>query len=153
MADTTISFEEQSSQSLIQDIDLGTLDPQATIERTIHLQSPLASTRIVDFSLQAALSSLEDEEQRIQEVNHTVSVPVVDPLQASSSVVYRHGSRATGEDGIDGWATVFSTITVPGLRLVKVAKVDIEAKVSLKHVFRNEAKTKDAIDRNSPVTH
>ena len=93
------------------------------------MQSPIASIRVVDLSLQAGLASLVDETQRIEEVNHTVTIPIVDPLHASSRVMYRHGSRATGDDGVEGWATVFSTITVPGKRPITVQSIDLAAKV------------------------
>jgi hypothetical protein len=131
VVDTTITYGDETSHSLIQDIDLGAIGPSSSLDSVVYLRSPIASTRIIDFSLQASLTKAVDELQRVEEVNYTVSVPVTDPLRFSSSVTYRHESKATGTDGVEGWATVISLLSVPGSRPLTVTNIKIQSNVSL----------------------
>lgn len=130
LADTTIIHGDETSQSLIQDIDLGAIEATASVEATIYLLTQFASTRVIDFSLQASLTAAQDETQRIEEVNHTVSIPVIDPFRASSTVTYRHASQATGTDGVEGWATVMSLLLPTGHRPLTATNINIQAIVS-----------------------
>lgn len=125
-----MEHKDEVSHSLIQDIQLGGVDPSTSVETVIYLRSPIVSTRVLDFSLQASLTDGADELQRVEEVNQTVSVPIVDPLRASSAVTYRHGSRSTGEDSVEGWATVLSLLTIFGSRPLTITNIMVEANVS-----------------------
>ena len=64
----------------------------------------------------------------MEEINHTVELAIEDPFEISSSVMYRHSSRAAGGDGVEGWASVMSLLSVPG-RGMEVSTIDIEPKV------------------------
>lgn len=131
--DTSIEYENQRSASLIQDIKLGPIESSTTIDRVLYLRSPIASTRIVDLSIEASLTEAtvdEDSTQQIEEIGHTLSIPISDPLDISSSVIYRHSSNATPEDGVEGWASVMSVVNVPGTRDLTIEDVSIEPRVS-----------------------
>lgn len=130
--DTIISYGKQSSSTLIQDLDLGSVEPSSTIDQVLHLRSPIASMRVVDLSLEATLtdSITEDSPQHVEDINHTISLPISDPLTVSSSVIYRHKSSATESDGVEGWASVMSTLNVPGKRDLEIESITIEPRVS-----------------------
>ena len=68
------------------------------------------------------------ESGRVEEINHTVELAIEDPLEISSSVMYRHSSREAGGDGVEGWASVMSLLSVSG-RGMEVVSIDIEPKV------------------------
>jgi hypothetical protein len=72
----------------------------------------------------------ENFEGRVEDINHTVELAVEDPFNISSNVMYRHVSRAAREDGIEGWASVMSLLSVTG-RGVIVESINIEPKVRL----------------------
>lgn len=129
--DTSISYGDQSSTSLIQDLDLGAIEPDSTIDQVIHLRSPFASTRIIDLSLEASLTDSRDETTHVEDIAHTLSIPISDPLDLASNVIYRHKSSATVEDGIEGWATVMSVLNVLGKRDLSIENIAIEARVSV----------------------
>lgn len=137
VADLTASYEGQETTTLLQDLNLGQLEPSASMEKTINIKASYPGSKLIDLSLQASLGGLDahdsEEIQQVQEINHTASLDVVDPFELSSEVVYRHASRAVGEDGIEGWATVMSVVSMPeaGSRAVAVQKVEVEPKVSL----------------------
>jgi hypothetical protein len=109
------------------------------LEKTILVKAVYPGSKLIDFSLQASLTDLKagDSERveisKIQEFNHTATLEVVDPFEISSGVTFRHISAAVGEDGVEGWATVMSVITMPeaGSRSVGVQTIKIEPKVSL----------------------
>jgi hypothetical protein len=82
---------------------------------------------MIDISLQASLS--DDESDRVEEVNHTLTLDVEDPFELSTQVMYRHASQASS-DGTEGWGTVMSLLSLPGKRGVTIESIDIEAKVS-----------------------
>jgi hypothetical protein len=82
---------------------------------------------MIDISLQASLS--DDESERVEEVNHTLTLEVEDPFEISTQVMYRHASKASS-DGIEGWGTVMSLLSLPGKRGVTVESIEIESKVS-----------------------
>jgi hypothetical protein len=82
---------------------------------------------MIDISLQASLS--DDESERVEEVNHTLTLEVEDPFEISTQVMYRHASKASS-DGIEGWGTVMSLLSLPGKRSVTINSIEIEAKVS-----------------------
>jgi hypothetical protein len=82
---------------------------------------------MIDISLQASLT--DDESERVEEVNHTLTLDVEDPFEISTQVMYRHASGASNE-GVEGWATVMSLLTLPGTRGVTIDSIEIEAKVS-----------------------
>lgn len=100
------------------------------MDKVVYLRAAQPSTRIIDVSVQASLGEGADESQAVEQINHTISVPIDDPLQVSSTVLYRHGSRATGDDGVEGWATVMSVLTMPGSRPLIIDDIKIEPKVS-----------------------
>jgi hypothetical protein len=136
VADLTASYEGQETTTLLQDLNLGQLEPSASTEKTINIRALYPGSKLIDFSLQASLSDLNasdgEEIQQVEEINHTASLDVVDPFELSSEVVYRHASRAVGEDGVEGWATVMSVVSMPeaGSRSVAVRKIEVEPKVS-----------------------
>ena len=82
---------------------------------------------MIDISLQASLS--DDESERVEEVNYTLTLDVEDPFEISTQVMYRHASKAS-RDGVEGWGTVMSLLSLPGKRGVTVESIEIEAKVS-----------------------
>jgi len=82
---------------------------------------------MIDISLQASLS--DDESDRIEEVNHTLTLDVEDLFELSTQVMYRHASKSSG-DGVEGWGTVMSLLSLPGRKGVTVDSIEIEAKVS-----------------------
>jgi hypothetical protein len=43
--------------------------------------------------------------------------------------MYRHASKASS-DGIEGWGTVMSLLSLPGKRGMTIDSIEIEAKVS-----------------------
>jgi hypothetical protein len=82
---------------------------------------------MIDISLQASLS--DDESERVEEMNHTLTLDVEDPFELSTQVMYRHASQASS-DGVEGWGTVMSLLSLPGKRGVTIDSIEIEAKVS-----------------------
>jgi hypothetical protein len=72
----------------------------------------------------------ENFEGRVEDINHTVELAVEDPFNISSNVMYRHASRPDGEDGIEGWASVMSLLSVTGKGMI-VESIDIAPKVCL----------------------
>jgi hypothetical protein len=82
---------------------------------------------MIDISLQASLS--DDESERVEEMNHTLTLDVEDPFELSTQVMYRHASQASN-DGVEGWGTVMSLLSLPGKRGVTIDSIEIEAKVS-----------------------
>jgi hypothetical protein len=82
---------------------------------------------MIDISLQASLT--DDESERVEEVNHTLTLNVEDPFEQSTQVMYRHASTASSE-GVEGWATVMSLLTLPGAKGLTIDSIEIEAKVS-----------------------
>jgi hypothetical protein len=80
---------------------------------------------LIDLSIQVSLD--DGLEGRAEEINHTVEVIIDDPFDLASSVMYRHSSNP--DQGAEGWATVMSLISVPGLRGMTIESIDIEAKV------------------------
>jgi hypothetical protein len=64
----------------------------------------------------------------VEDINHTVELAVEDPFGISSNVMYRHVSRAAGEDGVEGWASVMSLLSVTGRGMI-VESINIESKV------------------------
>jgi hypothetical protein len=82
---------------------------------------------MIDISLQASLS--DDESERVEEINHTLTLDVEDPFEISTQVMYRHASKASS-DGVEGWGTVMSLLSLPGKRGMAVDSIKIEAKVS-----------------------
>lgn len=140
--DSTISYGDQSSSSLIQDLDLGSIDPSSTIDHVVYLRSPVASTRIVDLSIEASLTDPnsgtgQERSQHVEEISHTISIPISEPLDISSNVIYRHKSTSTGEDGVEGWASVMSVLDVPGTRDLEIEGITIEPRVSYHFLIRS----------------
>lgn len=125
--DITAKYEDQESTSLLQDINLGPLEPSSVLEKTVFITFLSPGSKLIDFSLQASLS--DDDFQRVEEINHTLTLDVEDPFEISTQVMYRHASRASKDD-VDGWATVMSLLTLPGGRGMTIESIDIEAKVS-----------------------
>jgi len=82
---------------------------------------------MIDVSLQCSLN--DDESDRVEEVNHTLTLDVEDPFELSTQVMYRHASASSG-DGVEGWGTVMSLLSLPGKRGITIDSIDIEAKVS-----------------------
>jgi len=82
---------------------------------------------MIDISLQASLN--DDESDRVEEVNHTMTLEVEDPFELSTQVMYRHVSKASS-DGVEGWGTVMSLLSLPGKRGMSIDSIEIEAKVS-----------------------
>jgi hypothetical protein len=123
----TAKYENQESTSLLQDINLGPLEPSSTLEKTVYITSLSPGSKLIDISLQTSLTN--DESQRIEEINHTLTLDVEAPFGLSSQVMYRHASRPSS-DGVEGWATVMSLLTLPGRRGVNVDSISVEAKVS-----------------------
>jgi hypothetical protein len=82
---------------------------------------------MIDISLQASLG--DDESERVEEVNHTLTLDVEDPFEISTQVMYRHASQASTE-GVEGWGTVMSLLSLPGKRGMTIDSIEIEAKVS-----------------------
>lgn len=117
---------------------MGPLEPSAELEKTILVKAIYPGSKLIDFSLQASSTDLDgvdserEEISKVQEFNHTATLEVVDPFEISSEVTFRHISAAVGEDGVEGWATVMSVITLPeaGSRSVNVQGITIEPKVS-----------------------
>jgi hypothetical protein len=109
------------------------------LEKTILVKAVYPGSKLIDFSLQASLTDLDgvdserEEISKVQEFNYTTTLEVVDPFEISSGVTFRHTSVAVGEDGVEGWATVMSVITMPeaGSRSVSVKSITIDPKVSL----------------------
>jgi len=125
--DLTAKYEDQETTSLLQDISLGHLEPSSTIEKTIHIEALYPGTKLIDLSLQASLDE-NMESGRVEEINHTVELAIEDPFKISSSVMYRQSSRAAEGDGVEGWASVMSLLSVSG-RGMEVVSIDIEPKV------------------------
>jgi hypothetical protein len=111
----------------LQDINLGPLEPSSNIEKTVYITSLSPGSKMIDISLQTSLS--DDESERVEEVNHTLTLDVEDPFELSTQVMYRHASKASS-DGIEGWGTVMSLLSLPGKRGVTIDSIEIEAKVS-----------------------
>jgi len=126
-----VKYEDQESTSLLQDIDLGPLEPSCSIDKIVHITSRSPGSKLIDVSLQASLGA--DDTQRIEEVNHTINLEVQDPFDISTQVMYRHASRPSS-DGVEGWATVMSLLNLSGTRGISIDSIEIEAKVS--HLFR-----------------
>lgn len=126
-SDLTAKYEDQVTTSLLQDISLGHLEPSSTIEKTIHIKALYPGTKLIDLSLQASLDE-NVESGRVEEINHTVELVIEDPFEVSTSVMYRHSSRAAEGDGVEGWASVMSLLSVSG-RGMEVSSIDIEPKV------------------------
>jgi len=82
---------------------------------------------MIDVSLQCSLS--DDESDRVEEVNHTLTLDVEDPFELTTQVMFRHASNASS-DGVEGWGTVMSLLTLPGGRGMTIDSMEIEAKVS-----------------------
>jgi len=82
---------------------------------------------MIDISVQASLS--DDESERVEEVNHTLTLDVEDPFKLSTQVMYRHASK-TASDGVEGWATVMGLLSLSDKRGMTVESIEIEAKVS-----------------------
>jgi len=64
----------------------------------------------------------------VEEVNHTLTLDVEDPFELSTQVMYRHASASTG-DGVEGWGTVMSLVSLPGKRGMTIESIEVEAKV------------------------
>jgi len=127
LTDLTAKYEDQESTSLLQDIILGPLEPSSSIEKTVYITSLSPGSKMIDISLQASLG--DDESERVEEVNHTLTLDVEDPFELSTQVMYRHASESSG-DGVEGWGTVMSLLSLPGKKGVTVDSIEIEAKVS-----------------------
>lgn len=82
---------------------------------------------MIDVSLQCSLN--DDDSERVEEVNHTLTLDVEDPFELSTQVIYRHASNASS-DGVEGWGTAMSLVSLPGKRGMAIDSIEIEAKVS-----------------------
>lgn len=89
---------------------------------------------MIDISVQVSLS--DDESERVEEVNHSLTLDVEDPFKLSTQVMYRHASKAAS-DGIEGWATVMSLLSLSDKRGMTIDSIEIVAKVS--HCLSREA--------------
>jgi hypothetical protein len=127
LTDLTTKYEDQESTSLLQDINLGSLEPSSSIEKTVYITSLSPGSKMIDISLQTSLG--DDMSERMEEVNHTLTLDVEDPFELSTQVMYRHASAASS-NGIEGWSTVMSLLSLPGKRGVTIDSIEIEAKVS-----------------------
>jgi len=81
---------------------------------------------MIDISVQVSLS--DDESGRVEEVNHTLTLDVEDPFKLSTQVMYRHASKAAS-DGVEGWASVMSLLSLSGKMGITVESIEIVAKV------------------------
>jgi len=100
---------------------------------------------MIDISVQASLS--DDESERVEEVNHTLTLDVEDPFKLSTQVMYRHASK-TASDGVEGWATVMGLLSLSDKRGMTVESIEIEAKVS--HCSNREADDRTRLSRYLP---
>ena len=101
---------------------------------------------MIDISVQASLS--EDESESVEEVNHTLTLDVEDPFKLSTQVMYRHASKPAS-DGVEGWATVMSLLSLSDKRGMTVESIDVEAKVS--HCLNREADNRTRLLRYLPL--
>jgi len=99
---------------------------------------------MIDISVQGSLS--DDESERVEEVNHALTLDVEDPFKLSTQVMYRHASKAAS-DGVEGWATVMSLLSLSDEKGMTVESIEIEAKVS--HCLDREADNRTRLSRSS----
>lgn len=126
-SDLTAKYEDQETTSLLQDISLGPIEPSSSLEKPIHIKALYPGTKLIDLSLQASLDE-NMESGRVEEINYTVELAIEDPFEISASVMYRHNARASAQDGVEGWASVTSLLSVPGKGMI-VESIDMEPKV------------------------
>ena len=131
-------MDNQTSSALIEDIEIGTIEPHQSTSKIVILKSPVAATKLIDFSLNTSLvesspsiaqrttSDDAEGEARIEESTHTAVIPVLDPF----AVTYKVGYSSTSEEPNEGSATVSSIITCPGPSTLRVQSVQVVAGVS-----------------------
>jgi hypothetical protein len=119
--EASISIESETSDSLLSNLELGTLKAGETTEKTIYLKSTAISTKVIDFSLQTVLAdAMGTEPNRVEEFEATSVIPVISPFEVASRVSYSTPRLQAG--GLVASATI-STI----LRGNPVRGVDVES--------------------------
>lgn len=113
-----ITVDGQESSSLLREIDLGRLDG-SSLSRVIYLKSSIASIRIMEVSLHTTTASPDTEVQHTEETQCTITLPILHPFFASSTVKIGEASGLAGER----YATVTTTLTAPGPRPLTVDKL------------------------------
>ncbi|ORX39862.1 Foie gras liver health family 1-domain-containing protein [Kockovaella imperatae] len=122
-----ITYLGETSKSLFEDLQLGTLQPGASIEKSITLQSPHPSTKIIDFSLHTIDSSnpsiwTSDNEDSIQETTYTAVIPVLPPFE----MMTRIDTTPSLNGDPQAWTIVISAIlTCPIPRRVYVHGISL----------------------------
>ena len=129
---SSIRVDEQESHSLLDDLSLGTLDPGASLEKTVLLRSPQPGTKVVDISLYSTVptstsptSSNGDEGRllRVEELHDSAVVDVLAPFECKSNVSYRRSAGPTGD------AIISTLITTPGPRAIHVESLTMREMV------------------------
>ncbi|TYJ56593.1 hypothetical protein B9479_002685 [Cryptococcus floricola] len=126
-----ISVSAQETTTLLRDIALGTLAPGASISLPVHLWAPAESTKIIDFALHTTVNGSPESlsasaethmtEERPEEVNRTVVVPVLKAFAIETSV------KLTNQGKKGGKGAVGLNIRVGGPRRVIVEGLELVA--------------------------
>jgi hypothetical protein len=132
---STVTFDEQSSSTLLKDVDMGTIRPGSSVEKSFFLHSPLPATKVIDVSLQSAVEgeTLPGEDDRAdmpraEEIDKTIVIPVLAPFEVVSNVSYRNSLKAA-DKGMISEAVVSSLIATPGPRAIWVESVQLRKTV------------------------
>lgn len=130
-----MTLDEQSSSTLLKDVELGTIRPGSSVEKSFFLHSPLPATKVIDVSLQSAVEgeTLPGEDggadmPRAEEIDKTIVIPVLAPFEVVSNVSYRNSLKAT-EQGMISEAVVSSLIATPGPRAIYVESIQLRKTV------------------------
>jgi hypothetical protein len=132
---STVTLDEQSSSTLLKDVELGNIRPGSIVEKSIFLHSPLPATKVIDVSLQSAIEgeTLPGEDggadmPRAEEIDKTIVIPVLAPFEVVSNVSYRNCLKAA-EKGMISEAVVSSLIAAPRPRAIYVESIQLRKTV------------------------